>query len=93
MEDWAEVGESKEDLLSAEQKKEGLLKLIRKGAPSVPSRETVEEEEDPRVKLTIRIRKSFIERMEKASKEKLLKTSVNTWATEAMLEKLKREGF
>ena len=93
MEEGQGSGESLEDNLSGEQKKEALLKLIRKGAPSVPAREKDEEEEDPRVKLTLRIRKSFIGRLEKASKEKLFKTPVNSWVTEAILEKLKKEGF
>ncbi len=31
--------------------------------------------------------------MEGASKERPLKTPANTWITEAILEKLKKEGF
>jgi hypothetical protein len=43
--------------------------------------------------MTLRVRKSLIERVEGASKERPLKTPANTWITEAILEKLKKEGF
>lgn len=80
--------------VTEEQNKEALLKLIRKGAPSVPTKEKEDEEDvDPRIKLTLRIKKSVIERLEMASKERPLKTPANTWITEAILEKLKKEGF
>jgi hypothetical protein len=81
-------------VVNKEQNKEALIKLIRKGAPSVPLPEKDEiENEDPRIKLTLRVRKSLIERVEGASKERPLKTPANTWITEAILEKLKKEGF
>ena len=81
-------------VVNEEQNKEALLKLIRKGAPSVAPQEKDDEEEiDPRVKVTLRIKKSVTERLEMASKERPLKTPANTWITEAILEKLKKEGF
>jgi hypothetical protein len=80
--------------ITDEEKKDALLKLIRRGAPSVPPKEKEDEEEvDPRIKLTLRIKKSVIERLEMASKDRPLKTPANTWITEAILEKLKKESF
>lgn len=92
-----EGGEGMEGNLSLNEddKKDALIKLIRKGAPSVPikEKEVEEGEEDPRVKVTVRIKKSLVERLEMASKERPLKTPVNTWITEAILDKLKKEGL
>ncbi len=81
--------------LNDDEKKDALIKLIRKGAPSVPikEKEIEEGEEDPRVKLSVRMKKSLVERIEMASRERSLKTPANTWITEAVLEKLKKEGF
>lgn len=92
-----EGGQGTEDnlALNDEDKKDALIKLIRKGAPSVPikDKEIEEGEEDPRTKITVRIKKSLVERLEMASKERPLKTPANTWITEAIIEKLKKEGF
>jgi len=81
--------------LNDEDKKDALIKLVRKGAPSVPLKEKEDDvaEDDPRTKVTIRIKKSIIERFEMATRERPLKTPVNTWITEAILDKLKKEGF
>jgi len=81
--------------LNDEDKKDALIKLVRKGAPSVPLKEKEDDaaEDDPRTKVTIRIKKSVIERFEMATRERPLKTPVNTWITEAILDKLKKEGF
>jgi hypothetical protein len=81
-------------VVNEEQNKEALLKLIRKGAPSVPLPEKDEEEElDPRINLIMRLKKSVSERVKMAAKERPFKTPANTWITEAILEKLKKEGF
>jgi len=81
-------------VLSENEKKDALIKLIRKGAPSVPVKEKEEGEadEDPRIKVTIRIKKSIVDRFEAAVRERPLKTPANTWITEAIIEKLKKEG-
>lgn len=92
-----DVGQGIEEnlALNEEERKDALIKLIRKGAPSVPvkEKEIGEGDEDPRTKVTIRIKTSLVERLEIAAKERPLKTPVNTWITEAILAQLKKEGF
>lgn len=79
--------------ISEDERRDALLKLIRKGAPSVPPKETEESAVDERVKLTLRFKKSILERIEAAAADRPLKTPVNTWVSEAILDKLKKEGF
>jgi hypothetical protein len=80
--------------LSEEERHVAMLKLIRKGAPSVPvEQKKAMESEDPVVKSTLRMKKSIGERIEMAAKARSLKTSANNWITEAILDKLKKEGF
>ena len=91
-----EIGQGSEGnlALNTEEKKDELIKLVRKGAPSVPvkEKEIGEEDDDPRAKLSVRVKKSIVERLEAAARARPLKTPVNTWITEAILEKLKKEG-
>ena len=80
--------------LSDEEKHKAMLKLIRKGAPSIPAEQKeAMESEDPVVKSTLRMKKSLGERVEMAAKARTIKTSGNNWITEAILEKLKKEGY
>lgn len=79
--------------LTEEQRKEGLLKLIKRGAPSVPLREREAKEEDKRLKYTLRIVSSLMERINRAAASRDIMTPVNTWVTDAITMQLKKEGF
>lgn len=79
-------------MLSDEDKEEGLLKLIRKGAPSVP-KEEVKSDAEKEVKFTLRFQQSMAERVKRAAAGRPIPTSINRWWLEAGLEKLKKEGF
>jgi predicted HicB family RNase H-like nuclease len=78
--------------LNEQEKKEALLKLIRKGAPSVPVPQEAISEENERVRFSIRIPRGLLERVTQAAESRDLKTPVNTWITEAILSQLKKEG-
>jgi hypothetical protein len=87
-----EIQESKVNQLSDSERQDALLKLIRKGAPSIPRPETFEEEDKP-TKFTLRFPQILAERMKQAADDRPVNTPLNTWIIEAILEKLKREGF
>jgi hypothetical protein len=87
------AGQGTENLLTDSQRQEQLLRLIRKGAPSVPKPDTFEDDEEAPVKFTLRYPRSVSERIEEAKKDRPVNTPVNTWIIEAILEKLKKEGF
>ena len=78
--------------LSEDQRKDALLKLIRKGAPSVPPKEK-ESTASERSRITLRLQSKLMERIEKSLDDRIAETPVNTWITEAIVEKLKKEGY
>jgi predicted HicB family RNase H-like nuclease len=78
--------------LSEQDKKDALIKLIRKGAPSVPVREEAASDENERVRFSVRISRGLLERITGAADNRDVKTPVNTWITEALLAQLKKEG-
>jgi hypothetical protein len=92
-----EAGQGSEGNLAVsitdEEKKDALLKLIRKGAPSVPIQQEEEEHLSDRVRFSIRMARTLLERLTRAADDRDFKTPANTWITEAILEKLKKEGF
>lgn len=79
--------------LNEGEKKEALIKLIRKGAPSVPPKESVEGEVSERVRYSIRMSRPLLERINRAASDRDLETPLNTWITESILAQLKKEGF
>ena len=79
--------------LSEDARKEQLLKLIRKGAPSVPSKEGEGKEVSDRMQYPLRLPTALFDRVKRAASEKPLRTPVNTWLTEAILAQLKKDGF
>ena len=70
------------ETLSEGERKEALLKLIRKGAPSIPAKDSQ----------GVHITQTLLERVRRAAANRPLKTPVNTWITEAVLLQLKKEG-
>ena len=90
-----EVGQGSEGnlALSEEQRREQLLKLIRKGAPSVPPKEGDARKRDERIQVLLRFPSSVVERVKRAASEREVKIPVNTWITEAIISQLKKEGF
>ena len=88
----AEQGSEGNLALSDDQRKDALLKLIRKGAPSVP-REEVSADISTRARFSLRIKRDLLERVEQAAKGRAVETPVNTWLIEAIIDKLKKEGF
>ena len=79
--------------LNEEDKKEALIKLVRKGAPSVPQKEAREGDLNERVRFSMRITQGLLERINRAVNDRDLKIPINTWLTEAILMQLKKEGF
>ena len=79
--------------LSDQATKEGLLKLIRKGAPSVPKKEDTTSDENERTRFSLRIAKGLLDRVTEAAESRDVRTPVNTWITEAIIAQLKKEGL
>ena len=79
--------------LSNNDNKEALIKLIRKGAPSVAPAEKPDRQPNERVQYPLRIPSAVLERATNAAAGRDVRTPVNTWITEAMLTQLKKEGF
>jgi hypothetical protein len=73
--------------------KEALLKLIRKGAPSVAPEEKPDRQANERVQYPLRITSGVLERATSAAAGRDVRTPLNTWITEAILVQLKKEGF
>lgn len=74
-----------------EERQAALLKLIRKGAPSVAP--TAKERATKRAVLFVRLEQQVIDRVKAAAKGHRLHIPANTWVVEAVLEKLAKEGF
>ncbi len=87
-----EVEKPRSNQLSDSERQDALLKLIRKGAPSVPRPDQFEEDDKP-IKFTLRFPAVFAERMKQAVADRPVNTPLNTWIFEAIMEKLKKEGF
>lgn len=89
-------GSQTSEALSDDQRKEALIKLVRKGAPSVPQEPEGEDIPSERARFSIRLHRTILERVGTAAKQtsqkRRIEIPVNTWMTEAILEKLKREG-
>jgi hypothetical protein len=90
-----EAGQGLEEIFSLNdfEKKEALIKLVRKGAPSVAAKEPAAGEASERVRYSIRMTRPVLERINRAAADRDLPTPTNTWITEAMLAQLKKEGF
>jgi hypothetical protein len=87
-----ETEEESLPILSEPQRQEALLKLIRKGAPSVPQIDKEKEGSEKQVKYTLRISSNLSERVKRAAEGRPVKTPMNTWIVEAVLERLKKES-
>jgi predicted DNA binding CopG/RHH family protein len=68
-----------------------LLALIKKGGRSARSLDDEDQIQEKRISL--RIPEDVAERIKQAAKVRAIKTPNHTWIVEAVLEKLKREGF
>jgi len=65
--------------ISEEDRKEALLKLIRKGAPSVPPKEGEGRGANERMQFPFRVQAALFERIKRAAAARDLQTPVNTW--------------
>ena len=74
-------------------RQEQLIKLIRKGAPSVPPAERSTDEANRRVKVSLRLQKSLVRRYTEAAAQRLPAIPGNSWIIEAIIEKLKKDGY
>lgn len=90
-----EGGEGSEGTLalSNNDNKEALIKLIRRGAPSVAPAEKADRQLNERAQFPLRVPITVFERATNAAAGRDVRTPVNTWITEAILAQLKKEGF
>lgn len=83
--------------LSEDQTRDALIKLVRKGAPSVPQESEGEDIPSERARFSIRVHRGILERITVAAKNTAKKRQtefpVNSWITEAILAQLKKEGI
>lgn len=77
--------------LNDKEKDVALLALIKKGGRS--ARPLEDEEQIPEKRISLRIPEDVAERIKQAAKARAIKTPSHTWIVEAVLEKLKKEGF
>lgn len=77
--------------LNDKERDAALLALIKKGGRS--ARPTEDEDKIPEKRISLRIPEDVGERIKQAAKSRPIKTSSHTWIVEAVLEKLKKEGF
>lgn len=68
-----------------------LLALIKKGGRSARPQEN--NEQIPEKRISVRIPEDMAERIKQAAKSRPIKTPNHTWIVEALLEKLKKEGY
>lgn len=76
--------------------REALLKLVRKGAPSIPPVDGQDDHnkgDGKQIKFTLRLSRVLAERIKNAAAEQPVNMPINTWVTEAVLERLRKEGF
>ena len=84
--------QQEEQQLQASTNKEELLRLITKGGKSARANVEVTRQEKYH-RLTLRIKNSSFERVQKACAAREINTPATSWITEAILEKLKKEHF
>lgn len=77
--------------LNDKEKDAALLALIKKGGRSARPLEDEDQVQEKRISL--RIPEDVAERIKQAAKARPIKTPSHTWIVEAVLEKLKKEGF
>ena len=77
--------------ISEKDRDAALLALIKKGGRSARPQTTDERPVERRISL--RIPEDLAERIKNAAQAREVKTSAHTWMVEAMLERLKKEGF
>jgi predicted DNA binding CopG/RHH family protein len=84
-------GGNKNPNLNDKDRDAALLALIKKGGRS--ARVVEDEEQIPEKRISLRIAEDVAERIKQAAKARPIKTPSHTWIVEAILEKLKKEGF
>ncbi len=73
------------------EKDTALLALIKKGGRSARTLDDEDQVQEKRISL--RLPEDVAERIKQAAKARAIKTPSHTWIVEAVLEKLKKEGF
>ena len=73
------------------EKDTALLALIKKGGRSARTLDDEDQVQEKRISL--RLPEDVAERIKQAAKARPIKTPSHTWIVEAVLEKLKKEGF
>jgi len=73
------------------EKDTALLALIKKGGRS--ARPLDDEDQVQEKRISLRLPEDVAERIKQAAKARAIKTPSHTWIVEAVLEKLKKEGF
>lgn len=79
--------------LNDKERDAALLALIKKGGRSARPGDVEDEEQIPEKRISLRIPEDVAERIKQAAKSRPIKTPSHTWIVEAVLEKLKKEGF
>jgi len=79
--------------ISEKEKDVALLALIKKGGRSARQEEDLELEKIPEKRLSLRVSEDVVERVKQAAHARPVKTPSHTWIVEAILEKLRKEGF
>jgi predicted HicB family RNase H-like nuclease len=75
--------------LTEEQRRAEMLKLVRRGAPSIaPSSEPTD-----RARYSVRMPRQVLARATAAANSRDVMTPLNTWIIEAILAQLKKEGL
>lgn len=87
------IGEGSAPKVSDRERDAALLALIKKGGRSARPEEDLEEEKIPEKRISLRIPEDIAERVKQAAQARPVKTPSHTWIVEAILEKLKKEGF
>jgi hypothetical protein len=88
-----EEGINAEAELTEQGRHEALLKLIRKGAPSVPPKEIKSSFANERTQFPLRAPSPIFQRVNLAVAARDIPTPINSWIIEAILAQLKREGY
>jgi uncharacterized protein (DUF4415 family) len=84
-------GEKLSSSFNDKERDAALLALIKKGGRS--ARPVEEDDQIQEKRISLRIPEDIVERIKQATKVRAIKTPSHTWIVEAVLEKLKREGF
>jgi hypothetical protein len=78
--------------LSEQSNRDAMLKLIRKGAPSVPPKEIKSSFATERTQFPLRVPVAIFQRVNQAVAGRDIPTPINSWIIEAILAQLKREN-